>query len=313
MGDPLGYSKPTNCGYATDSGAFAQNRPLGSAMGEGVTADFFATIGVPFIAGSTFPQTTPPPGVVYAVINSALAARLWPREDPLQRALYVLYDSMDPKLPPVRLLVVGVVRDFQASGPMALVNDGIYTPFESFAFAPNTAYLVARGDTVPTVETISRAVHSIDPRISLFFTSTVGQQIDLMLSPVRLTTRLTIIFAFAAVLLCAVGVYSLTVSQVLQSSREFGIRMALGAEPFVLWRHFARGHFFAALAGVAIGLIAALQVSQLLRSLLFGVTSHSSEVLLGVAGVILAVTVLSCVPSLFRLKRINPADCLRSL
>jgi len=310
---PLGYSQATNCSYALDPAAFAPNQPVGHAVSTTVTNDFFATIAVPFIAGSTFPQTTAPAGWTYAIINSSLAARLWPREDPLHRALYAQYAGADPKDPLTRLLVVGIVRDFQAAGPMALVNDCIYTPLEGSPHMPSSVYLLASGRSVPTVEEINDAVHSIDPRLSLFFASTVGQQIDSTLSSVRLTTRLTIIFAIAAVLLCGLGVYSLTVSQVLQSSREFGIRLALGAEPFVLWRRFIRGHVLNALAGVTIGLVGAFQVARLLSALLFGVAYNSSQTFFGVACVILAVTVLACVPSLFRLKRINPADCLRSL
>src|SRR6185295_16578893 len=108
----------------------------------------------------------------------------------------------------------------------------------------------------------------------------------------------------AAVLLCAIGVYSLTVAQVLQSSREFGIRMALGAEPRRLWRDFTRGHLLAALTGVALGLIGASQVVRVLGALLYGVDPHSVVTYAGVALTILLVAALACIPSLFRLKRI---------
>ncbi|MCC6414776.1 MAG: FtsX-like permease family protein, partial [Opitutaceae bacterium] len=104
-----------------------------------------------------------------------------------------------------------------------------------------------------------------------------------------------------------------TVTQVLQSSREFGIRMALGAEPRALWQTFAKGHLLTALIGVIIGIIGATQLVRVLEALLYGVNARDPFTYAGVALAILAVAALACLPSLRRLNRINPADCLRSL
>jgi putative ABC transport system permease protein len=103
------------------------------------------------------------------------------------------------------------------------------------------------------------------------------------------------------------------VSQVIQRAREFGIRLALGIEPGRLWLQFTRGHLLTALAGVAIGLAVATQVARVLQSLLYGVGRNDAATFVAVAGAIIVVAALACIPSLFRLKRINPADCLRSL
>jgi ABC-type antimicrobial peptide transport system permease subunit len=160
---------------------------------------------------------------------------------------------------------------------------------------------------------MSDAVHRAEIRASLYFPSTIKRQIDLMLSSVRMTADLTTLFAMAAVLLCAIGVYSLTVAQVLQSSREFGIRMAIGAEPKRLWLDFTRGHMLTVVVGVALGLFGATQVVRALGSLLYGVDPYSVKTYVCVAVAILIVAALACIPSLNRLKRINPAECLRSL
>jgi len=136
--------------------------------------------------------------------------------------------------------VRGVVRDFQASGPKAKVNDFIYYAIRGGMFS--SSFLYARGlQTPPTGEEIRAAAVRVDPRLAIYFPKTVQQVIETELSSVRLTTRLTLAYALAAVLLCAVGVYSITVSQIWQLKREFGIRMALGIDPARLWSHFARG------------------------------------------------------------------------
>ena len=129
----------------------------------------------------------------------------------------------------------------------------------------------------------------------------------------HLTTRLAFVYAMAALALCAVGVYSLTVTQILQRSREFGIRLALGIEPWGLWKQFTAGHVVTAAIGVAVGVAAAFGVVRVLQTLLFGVSPRDPLVFISVAILILAVSLLACIPSFFRLKRINPADCLRSL
>ncbi len=114
--------------------------------------------------------------------------------------------------------------------------------------------------------------------MAVYFPSTIKRQIDLMLNSVRMTADLTTVFAFAAVLLGAIGVYSLTVTQVLQSAREFGIRMALGAEPQRLWRDFTRGHLLTVLIGVILGLVGASQ-AVLNEIRLIGCTRLGEEIL----------------------------------
>jgi putative ABC transport system permease protein len=307
------YSQPPNCTYALDPGAFTSQAELGKAFSTRVTEGFFETMDVPFVMGKGFPKDLPADGPDYVIINESLARKLWPGQDPLQRTLFARYQWMKDSDPPRRQTVYGVVRDYQASGPMAKTNDLIFSPFTpKFGAGSTVFYFVRDRAGLPKFRSLDEAVHRADPRVSLYFPSTIAEQINMTLSSIRLTAHLTTVFALAAVLLCAIGVYSLTVAQVLQSSREFGIRMALGAEPRRLWRDFTRGHLIAALVGVVLGLIGASQIVRVLGALLYGVDPRSAVTYVGVALTILVVAALACIPSLFRLKRINPADCLRS-
>ncbi len=311
-----GYSRPPNCAYALNPAAFGDKAELGEATSSRVTEGYFETLGVPLVAGETFPREMADDAPDYAVINESLARKLWPGQDPLQRTLYIR--SRDPWMKedaqPRRVIVQGVARDFQASGPLAKNNDFIFTPYRAKVGTGSALFIFVRDRAgLASFRALNDVVHRAEPRVSLYFPSTIGTQIDIGLSSVRLTAHLTTLFAAAAVLLCAIGVYSLTVAQVLQSSREFGIRMALGAEPGRLWVGFTRGHLLTALVGVALGLAGASQVVRVLGSLLYGVDPYSVATYAGVAAAILVVAVLACVPSLWRLRRINPADCLRSL
>lgn len=314
--NPPGYSNGPYCQYALDPGAFAAHVPLGEAFPARATERYFEAMDVPFVAGQTFAHEAPPVDAPQpAVINASLAQKLWPNQDPLQRVFYTHHTWMKETDPPMKLVVAAVVRDFQACGPTAKTNDSIIVPLQTNTpFVPGAAFLLVRNQGgTPDPREVNRAVHRADPRLIMSFPSTVAGQIELMLSSVRMTTDLTTLFAAAAVLLCAIGVYSLTVAQVLQSSRDFGIRLALGGEPGKLWAHFARGLLVHAAIGVALGAIATLGLVRVLASLLHGVSRYHVPTYLLAAVVILVVAFFACVPSLFRLKKINPADCLRSL
>lgn len=315
VGNPPGYSNGPYGTYGLDPGDFRDGHGLGEAYESEVTADYFKTLDVPFVHGETFPENPPVEAAdAMAVINASLAERLWPGEDPIGRRLYARFTWMKPEQPPLSFVIRGVVRDFQANGPTARTNDAIFFPFTMKWGAGASVHFVVRDRTgVPPTRAIMDALHRTDSRITLYYPSTVKEQMYLMLSSLHMTTDLTTVFAVAALLLGAIGVYSLTVTQVMQSARDFGIRLALGGEPWRLWRRFARGHFVTALIGVIIGLAGATQVARVVGSLLFGVSSYGAETYATVAAAILAVAVLACVPSLFRLRRINPADCLRSL
>lgn len=312
--NPTGYSNGPYCSYATDPKALAGDAKQGEAFAATVTDRYFAVLRVPFVAGEDFRAEVPAGAPDEAIINASLAQKLWPGQDPLQRALYVRYKDMKPTDPPVRLVVRGVVRDFQPNGPRAKTNDAIFQGYRPADGAGATLVLYARDHGgMPTFRSINDATHRAEPRVAVYFASTIKRQIDLMLNSVRMTADLTTVFALAAVLLGAIGVYSLTVTQVLQSAREFGIRMALGAEPRRLWRDFTRGHLLTVLIGVVLGVVGASQAVRVLGAMLVGVDPHSLLTYVAVAVGILFVATLACLPSLRRLKRINPSECLRSL
>ena len=308
--NPVGFSGEPTAFYAAKAEGLADGKSEGSAFMSGVTPHIFGVFDTPFVEGETFVRDEKPGGPFYVVINHSLASKLWPGQSALGRVLYGR--GPNPAQPPITCVVRGVVRDFQASGPKAKVNDFIYYAIRGGMFS--SSFLYARGlQTPPTGEEIRAAAVRVDPRLAIYFPKTVQQVIETELSSVRLTTRLTLAYALAAVLLCAVGVYSITVSQIWQLKREFGIRMALGIDPARLWSHFVCGHLLGVTAAVAMGLVAATGVVHVLRALLFGVNERDPITYIIAATVILFVSALACIPSYFQLRRVNPADCLRSL
>ncbi|MFO1448440.1 MAG: ABC transporter permease [Opitutaceae bacterium] len=306
----IGYSGAPSLWYARSPELLQDQRSEGGAFFAATTPGIFEALEVPLVEGKTVTEKIGAPDQpAEAVVNASLASRLWPGQSAIGRILHARYGT-SKELWSVR--IVGVARDFQASGPKATNNDFIFCNYAGWF--PISGFLYARGTTVPpSVTEVTEVVRRADPRVSSYFGTTLQEVIDRELGSVRLTARLTVVYALAAMVLCAIGVYSVTVSSLLQRSREFGIRLALGIDAVRLWRRFARTHLLLAAAGVLVGMVGAALVAPVLRASLYGVPTRDPMTYLVAAMLILGVAGAACLPSLPRLRRISPAECLRSL
>lgn len=310
--DVPGYSRPANCTYSLNPAAFNENTELGKAFNTRVTEDFFKTLDVPIVKGAIFQKEMRDDEPDYVIINNSLALRLWPGADPLHRALYIRSQWMKDTDPPLRVIVTGVVRDYQANGPLAKNNDLIFSPYKSGA-GSSVFVLVRDHSGLPNTRALQLAVHKAEPREALYFPSTIAEQVDQMLGSIRLTSKLTVLAAAIAGILCTIGIYGVALSQLMRSSHDFGIRLALGAEPVDLWLTFVRSQMLTTIIGVAIGALMAIQFGGVLGSLIYGVSPYDPVIYSGVCIAIVVITGLACIPCLFKLRRIEPAECLRSI
>jgi len=306
-----GYENHPDSFYARTPEGLAEEKSEGRAIHLIVSDEFFDSLNMPFLQGSTFPRGPAASEVDEAVVTQSLAGRLWPGENPVGKTLhfrkgYNLRASVRP------LVVRGVVADVRAGGPMLKEHDTVFTSLgrdTQFFY-----FLLVRGEQgLPAEEAIRKAAAKVDARLPLYFGASFARQLEVGMQVVHLTTRLTLIFAFMGVVLCGVGVYSLTVSQLLQRTREFGIRLAIGGEPRTLWRPFAVRNLSAVAAGMVIGLVGAACTSPFLASLLTDVTPWDPWAFIGATVVIACASGLSCIPSWRRLRQIDPAECLRTL
>lgn len=276
-----------------------------------VTDEFFSALKLRWVAGETFPRLPGENQPDYAVITRGLAERLWPGEDALGRIVYARQRS-DIRGRVRGLVVRGIVENFRSTNLLNAAEDGIYTHISKDGHLE--FHLFARGaQALPAADTLRQAIRRADPRISLHSPRPLAARIESGLAMLRLTARLTVVFTVAAAVLGAMGVYSVTTALLVQRTREFGIRLTLGGTPAQLWTRFARGHFSGVLAGVAAGLATAAAASPILSALLYQVPVRDWAVFAFVGLGVVAIAGLACLPGLGRLRRINPADCLRSL
>jgi predicted permease len=272
-----------------------------------VTPQYFAAMGVPLKRGRFFDDHDRDGAEGVAIVNEALARRLWPDRDPVGQSLVV----PDMASPATRT-VVGVVGDVRHHGLATEPEPEIYRPAYQ-AYWPFFALAVRVRPGAPApAEAVRAAVASLDGDLALTDLRWLDERAADSVAWRRASMALLGVFAGAALLLASFGVYSVVSYAVYQRQREIGVRMALGAEPGGVARAFlARGVVLAGW-GVGLGLAVSVVSTGALRTLLFGVTPLDATTYAAVVGLTLAVTILATLVPALSAARVDPTVALRA-
>ena len=272
-----------------------------------VSPDFFRALGVPLISGRTFNARDQQGSEPVAIINQAFARRLIPNQDPLGKYI------KDDEGPGIK--IVGVVGDVKQFGLIAPTSPELYTPYTqpSPAGATQTMTLVVRtfGDPEALGPALRKEVLSVDPAQPVYEVQTMQAVIGKAVSYQRLNMQLLGIFAALAMILAVIGIYSVMSYQVSQHTREIGIRMALGAQPWHVLRLILREGLTLTLIGVVLGIAGAFALTRLLASLLFGVTASDPLTYVMVSLLLIFVALLACFLPARRATKVDPLVALR--
>jgi putative ABC transport system permease protein len=280
------------------------------------TADYFQAMEIPLVRGRLLSDGDDASAPLVAVVDTNFAHRFWPNRDAIgQHVAIDTVPDVKPAVPRWRT-IVGVVGHVKHYGLDVEGREQIYFPHRQplyGIFAPRDMTLAVRTSLDPASVTsaIREQVFAIDKSLPLYNIATMDQLVSNSVAQPRLNLSLLVAFAVLALALAAVGVYGVMAYAVTQRTREFGIRMALGASPSdVLKQVFLEGGRLAAL-GLVLGLIGALALTRLMASLLFGV-KPSDPVTLGVAAALLAfVALTACYIPARRATRVDPLVALR--
>ena len=285
-----------------------------------VIGNFFPAMGIPILRGRFFTEADRRGSQLVLIVNHGLAQHFWPGQDPIGKRLRIGTSEMQTPW----MTVVGEVADVKLTSPDEPANMQYYTPEDQVEddigslgsptdLNGNGGYIALRSSVPPEqMENALRAtVRSIDPLLPLTQVQTMEQAVSLSEAPRRFNTVLIGSFAFAAVLLAVLGIYSVISFSVASRAQEMAIRMALGSQRGSIVRLVLKSGAKLAVAGCVIGLGGAVAASWLLRSLLFGVSLFDPMALSAAAvGVLLLAVAASGLPAL-RAASIDPIRALR--
>ncbi|MBA3555224.1 MAG: ABC transporter permease, partial [Gemmatimonadales bacterium] len=277
-----------------------------------VSPTFFETLRLPVIRGRVLSEQDREGTPVVAVIDEEFVRRYWPRDNPVgKRFTFGPPDGAVDTTSREWIEVVGVVGHAAHEG---LDADARLQLYLSYRQAPQPLISVAvrtGGDPERFVNLVREAVASVDPELPISNVRTMEELIEQSVGQRRLSMMLLSLFSGIALVLASIGIYGVMSYSVTQRSRELGVRIALGAGRADVVRLVLRQGMSLALTGIGIGLAAALLLTRLIESQLFGVRASDPFTFVAVA-VLLGTTALvaNLVPAL-RAMRVDPAVVLR--
>lgn len=271
--------------------------------------EYFAASGTPIRAGRVFNSSdrTGAPRVV--VIGESVAQRFWPNGGAIGSRVRLGTGAPGDNSDPFE--VVGIVGDTRAT----VMGDIVPTVYMSERlWNPHGGEFVVRAtdDAAGLIPGIKSILHELDPQLPLIFPRTMREVLDATIARQHLAMILMASFAALALVLAALGVYSVMAYSVIGRTREFGIRSALGAERWSILGLVLRQGATTTIVGVGAGLVVAALVSKYVSSLLVGVTAHDVPTFTLAALVLLFVAGVACVLPARRATRVEPVEALRA-
>jgi predicted permease len=271
-----------------------------------VSPGFFAALGIPVRAGREFTERDgAKPKVV--VVNEAFAKRYCHGRNPL--GLHLKFGGGNH--PVLDREIVGVAGDSRANSREP-AREALYYPFSQWEQPDRLMFYVrSAGDATAIGPAIRTAARSADANVPLYYMVPITLRIEDSIYVERLLAMLSMAFGALATLLAALGLYGIVAFTVARRTAEIGLRMALGAQPGDMLRMVVMEAARLALAGIVIGSVAALALSRLVASQLFGVKA-ADPVILTCAAVLLALVALgAALAPGFRAARIDPMSALK--
>ena len=229
-----------------------------------ITHDYLKTMGVPLLKGRLFSEQDAADAKGRVIVNETMALRHWPGEDPIGKHVRISWDNQEDE-------VIGVVGDVRHHGLDVESRAMTYWPYARNPYGTMTVTVRATGDASRIATSIVALVRQLDPDMAVASIKTMDEVVSNSVAERRLTMLLLTIFAGAALLLAAVGIYGVIAYGVTQRTQEIGIRMALGAQRGDVLRMVVRQALLLAVAGIVIGGAGALVLTRLMEGLLFQV------------------------------------------
>ncbi|HEX5600988.1 MAG TPA: ABC transporter permease [Pyrinomonadaceae bacterium] len=302
---PLGDSSNSNGPILKEGETLAKGSAGRVIMTNVISPGYFKTMQIPIVDGRDFDDRDQPKTQRVVIVNQQMAEILWPGERAVGKRMTIGVDSKD------LYEVVGVVRTGKYR---TLAEDP--KPFYYYAMgqrrpAPTAMVMRASVDPRSLVGAIRSEVQAIDRRVPLSGVKTMDEHKTYALWAPNMAASFSVAFAVVAILLSAVGLYSVMAYVVSQRTREVGIRMALGANRGDVMKMITRQGMRLAAVGVGIGLVLSLALAQVLSSLLIGVSGYDVMTFVLVPVLLSTVALVACYLPARRATKVDPLVALR--
>ena len=262
-----------------------------------VGPEYFSTLQIPFIEGRAFVREDDENAPLVAVVNDTMARKFWPGRDPLGDRLQVNGRWMQ---------VVGVVKTAKYGNMMEPPTPFFYVPMRQNLALASDLNIRASLSSEEMTKTLAREMKAIDPSLLPHTVLTMEQQISYTSGPQKAAARMISVLGGLAILLTAIGLYSVLSYSVTQRKRELAIRVAVGADRSQLLRLVVRNGMTLTAIGLGSGLAAALGTTRLLGYLLYRVSPRDPVAFGTALGMMIVVAMTATVVPAWRASRIDP-------
>ena len=302
---PLAGIGPATSFWRADQPQPAPNdRPVADARP--VTPGYFTAMGIRLLAGRDVNDNDTPDRPPVAVINESFARQIYPGDNPIGRQFILNLGNEQPHE------IIGVVGDVKLVSLDGEIRPTAYLSSRQYAFGIMTYVVRTDSDPATIAPAAVRVIRAIDPLLPVSAVRPLEEVFADSIARPRLTASAMTIFAGAALLLAALGVYGIVAYSVAQRAREFGIRVALGAKPMQIIRMVVSQNLRIVGIGLLLGIAAAIPATRMLRGLLFQVQPNDPGTFVAIGVVLAAVAAVASYLPARRGTRIDPATTLRS-
>jgi predicted permease len=302
---PLGDSSNSNGPVLKEGETLPRGSSGRTIMTNVIGPGYFQTMQIPLVEGRDFDERDQPKTQSVIVINQRMAEMLWPGESAVGKRVFIGTESREP------LEVVGVVKTGKYRALAEEPRPYIY--YSMTQWRPGNMSLVVRSSIDPRglVGAIRKEVQTLDRNVPVSGVKTMSEHLTYALWAPNMAASFSLAFGVLAVLLSAVGLYSVMAYVVSQRTREVGIRMALGAERSHVLKMITKQGMWLAGVGVVIGLLLALALVRVLSALLIGISGYDVGIFVIVPLLLATVALVACYLPARRATKVDPLIALR--
>jgi putative ABC transport system permease protein len=285
----------------------ANQQPLTNYVDVG--PGYFSTLGIAVLKGREFSRQDAVENPRVLIINEAMARREYPDVDPIGRRFSFGNDEQgNPQWLEI-IGVVGNVRQYRADQEPVPIT---YAPYSSFPARPQNVVVRTAGDPMAVAGSVRTALQSLDSALPISPPRTLDDVVGASLTQRRFNMTLLVVFAGIALVLAVAGIYGTVAYSVAQRTQEIGIRVALGATSREILRLVLFGSLKPVVAGLGIGLMAALALTRLLEGLVYGVSTRDPLTFVSLPVLLGLVAFLAGLFPAVRASRVDPLEALRA-